>query len=51
MMILDGTMGNYLKKDIFGVESELDPAGLLLVLGTKTHREAGGQEYRPQSRT
>lgn len=43
-------MIEYLEEGRFGVEGELDPAGLLLLLGTETRGEGGGQEYRPRNR-
>lgn len=46
----DVTMRKYLEEGGFGVEGELDPAGLLLLLRTETRGEGRGQEYRPQSR-
>lgn len=44
-------IGIYLEKGTFGEESELDPAGLLLLPETKPCGEGGGQEHRPQRRT
>lgn len=43
------TMTKYLEEGRFGVEGELDPAGLLLLLTTETRGEGGGQGNRPQS--
>lgn len=43
-------MIEYLEEGRLGVEGELDPAGLLLLLRTQTRGEGGGQVYRPQSR-
>lgn len=40
----------HLEENGFGVEGELDPVGLLLLLRTEALGEGGGQEDRPQSR-
>ena len=45
MTNLDVTVVKYLEKNVFGVEGELDPAGLLLLLRTETCSQGGGQEH------
>lgn len=42
-------MRKYPEEGRFGVEGELDPAGLPLLFWTETRGEGGGQEHRPQS--